>query len=96
MESNKQDKAQNNSKAPFYNIQRPSALGKLTSSPAVDLQLHSILSLLLRDYIGSWYADISSDEELFTELYKTLTLLIERIESKLTRVDWFIILIRDY
>ena len=76
----------------IYDNIRPESL---TSSPLVDLELHPIISYLMRDYVGNWFSDISADEELILELVRTFTLAIRHAEQRLAKVDWIPLLTKD-
>ncbi|KAJ3041768.1 hypothetical protein HDV00_008658 [Rhizophlyctis rosea] len=66
-----------------------------TSSEVVDAELHKVLLLLLRDYISSWYAAISTDDEFIAEIVALLHHVIRELEARLQRVDWVSLFCRD-
>lgn len=61
---------------------------KPTSSKKVNSELSKIIALLLRDFIHSWYSNLSQDKEFYSELMQTVTYLTQEIERRLFRVDW--------
>lgn len=75
----------------------PSILGKespidellppLTSSNAVDLQLYTIISIVIKDLVQSWYGKITSDQTFVEEVIKIVAHCTRALESRLRRVD---------
>jgi hypothetical protein len=76
-----------------YDNLRPDAL---TSSPLVDLELHPLLSYIIRDFIANWFTSISGDEELLLEFIKSLSILVRNMEFRLCKVDWVAFLTKDF
>ena len=68
---------------------------QLTSSPIVDEQLSKIITLLLRDYISSWFSTLSNDEELYTEITKLVAHILSELEHRLSKVDWVVLITQD-
>lgn len=76
-----------------YDNLRPETL---TSSPLVDLELHPLLSYIIRDFIANWFTSISGDEELLLEFIKSLSILVRNMEFRFCKVDWVSLLTKDF
>ncbi|KAJ3262346.1 hypothetical protein HK103_002787 [Boothiomyces macroporosus] len=61
---------------------------KMTSSEKVNSELSRIIALLLHDYVSAWYSLLSDDMEFYKEIVQTISVLIQEIERRLSRVDW--------
>lgn len=61
---------------------------KLTSSKQVNVELSKVISLLLRDFVSSWFQGLSPDQELYHEIISALSSIIQEAERRLSRVDW--------
>ncbi|KAI8911787.1 PXA domain-containing protein [Gorgonomyces haynaldii] len=68
---------------------------QLSSSTVVDEQLSKIITLLLRDYVSSWYEQISMDDDLFAEVSVVFGHIVAEIEHRLSKVDWVFLMTRD-
>ncbi|KAI9004260.1 PXA domain-containing protein [Gaertneriomyces semiglobifer] len=76
----------------FNNI-RPE---KFTSSAIVDAEIAEILIILLRDYVCSWYHDISHDEAFLKEIVDVVAFAVRQLEQKyLNNFDWVLFLSKD-
>ncbi|KAJ3186372.1 hypothetical protein HDU85_007812 [Gaertneriomyces sp. JEL0708] len=76
----------------FNNI-RPE---KFTSSAIVDAEIAEILIILLRDYVCSWYHDISYDEAFLKEIVDVVAFAVRQLEQKhLNNIDWVLFLSKD-
>ncbi|XP_053400334.1 sorting nexin-25-like isoform X2 [Mercenaria mercenaria] len=63
-------------------------LNKVVISRNMDLALQDIINLLLRDFILTWYKDLSVDHDsLQTYLQTDLWKLIENVSDRLTKID---------
>jgi hypothetical protein len=69
---------------------------KLTSSSIVNAELSKVVALLLRDFVSSWYSNLSHDKEFYIELIQTIAYLTQEIERRLERVDWVGLLTFDF
>lgn len=90
---------------PKTDPRRLTAPKSLTHSRAIDIELYTYFSLLLRDFIHPWYRLLSTDEDLTVEILEILTLLVQKLEKRLVeevkkkKVKLFIIyalLINEY
>lgn len=62
-------------------------LPPLTSRNDVDLQLYALLSIVLRDYVQSWYSKISPDETFVAEVVQVIAHCTRALEQRLRKVD---------
>lgn len=61
---------------------------KVVISRTMDLALQEIIDLVLRDFIVSWYKELSVDHEsLLTYLQADLWILIENVSERLSKID---------
>ncbi|KAJ3276815.1 hypothetical protein HDV01_002869 [Terramyces sp. JEL0728] len=60
----------------------------MTSSEKVNKELSRIIALLLNDFVSNWYSTLSDDMEFYKEIIQTISVLIQEIERRLSRVDW--------
>ncbi len=63
-------------------------LPSLTSSNDVDLQLYAFLSIIVRDFVLSWYGRITPDQEFIGEVLKIVAHCSRALEERCRRVDW--------
>lgn len=68
---------------------------ELTSSKSANQELCKIISLLMRDFIASWFSNLTQDQELYLELIKVISYLIQEFERRCCRVDWVTLLTQD-
>ncbi|KAJ3345231.1 hypothetical protein HDU91_007428 [Kappamyces sp. JEL0680] len=68
---------------------------KLSSSELINQELSKVIALLLRDYISNWYANLSPDQELYQELVLAISLAVQELERRFSRVDWVGLLSQD-
>lgn len=68
---------------------------KLTSSISVSQELSKIISLLLRDFVASWFNSLSQDQEIYVEIIKCVSSMIQEIERRCFRIDWVGLLTQD-
>ena len=68
---------------------------KLTTSNSVNQELSKIVALLLRDCIFSWFKSISQDQEIYVEIIKVISNMIQEIERRCFRVDWVSLITQD-
>lgn len=62
-------------------------LPPLTSRNDVDLQLYALLSIVLRDYVQTWYSKISPDETFVAEIVQIIAHCTRALEQRLRKVD---------
>ncbi|KAK6098084.1 hypothetical protein BDV3_004531 [Batrachochytrium dendrobatidis] len=68
---------------------------QFTSSCMVDSEIQKLITLLLRDYVASWFSIISDNDEFITELIRTISHVIRECERRLNRVDFVALACRD-
>lgn len=68
---------------PKTDPRRLAAPKPMTHSRAIDLELYTYFTLLLRDFIHPWYRLLSTDEDLTVEILEILTLLVQKLEKRL-------------
>jgi hypothetical protein len=56
----------------------------ITKSKAIDLELYTYFALLIRDFIHPWYRLVTNDQDACDEIIDILTLLVQRLEKRLT------------
>ena len=62
-------------------------LPPLTSSNDVDLQLYAIISIIIKDFVQTWYNKITPDHEFVDEVIQIIAHCTRGIEQRLRRVD---------
>ncbi|KAJ1342221.1 hypothetical protein BSLG_003144 [Batrachochytrium salamandrivorans] len=68
---------------------------QFTSSPLIDAEIQKLVTLLLRDYVASWFSVISDNDDFVTELIRTIAHVIRECERRLNRVDFIVLATRD-
>ncbi|KAK8021195.1 hypothetical protein PG990_006333 [Apiospora arundinis] len=71
-----------NSPAPIEELLPP-----LTSRNDVDLQLYAFISIILRDYVQTWYTKITPDETFAAEIVQIIAHCTRSLEQRLREVD---------
>lgn len=62
-------------------------LPPLTSSNEVDLQLYALIAIIIKEFIYSWYAKITTDHVFVDELLQLIAHCTRALEERLRRVD---------
>lgn len=62
-------------------------LPPLTSRNDVDLQLYAIISIVLRDFVQTWYNKITPDETFVAEIIQIIAHCTRALEQRLRKVD---------
>lgn len=62
-------------------------LPPLTSRNDVDLQLYAIISIILREFVQSWYGKITTDETFVAEVVHVVAHCTRALEQRLRKVD---------
>ncbi|GAB7345051.1 hypothetical protein MBLNU457_3464t1 [Dothideomycetes sp. NU457] len=62
-------------------------LPPLTSSNEVDLQLYAIISVIIKDFVQTWYTKITPDHEFVDEVIQIIAHCTRGLEQRLRRVD---------
>lgn len=62
-------------------------LPPLTSSNEVDLQLYALISIIVKDFVQSWYSRITPDHEFVDEVIHIFAHCTRELEQRLRRVD---------
>lgn len=62
-------------------------LPPLTSRNDVDLQLYAIISIVLRDFVQTWYNKITPDEAFVAEIVQIIAHCTRALEQRLRKVD---------
>lgn len=79
--SNLGDKGRSTS-APIEDVLPP-----LTSSNEVDLQLYALISIIIREFVQTWYAKITPDQLFVEEVVKIIAHITRGLEQRLRKVD---------
>ncbi|KAI8887706.1 hypothetical protein K501DRAFT_241795 [Backusella circina FSU 941] len=68
----------------------------ITKSKSIDLELYTYFALLIRDFIHPWYRLVTNDQDACDEILSILTVLVQRLEKRLTdEVDWTELILID-
>lgn len=62
-------------------------LPPLTSSNEVDLQLYAFISIIIREFVQTWYSRITPDQMFVEEVVKIIAHCTRALEQRLRRVD---------
>lgn len=62
-------------------------LPPLTSRNDVDLELYAFLAIVLRDFVQSWYSNITADESFVTEIIHIVAHCSRALEQRLRKLD---------
>ncbi|RYP02632.1 hypothetical protein DL765_010714 [Monosporascus sp. GIB2] len=62
-------------------------LPPLTSRNDVDLQLYALISIVIRDFVQTWYAKITPDETFVAEVIQITAHCTRALEQRLRKVD---------
>lgn len=71
------------------NTPRPieEVLPPLTSSNAVDLQLYAIISVIIKEFVQTWYSKITPDHVFVNEVIQIIAHCTRALEQRLRKVD---------
>ncbi|KAF8543927.1 PXA domain-containing protein [Trichophaea hybrida] len=67
-------------------------LPALTSSAEVDVQLYAFITIIARDFILSWYGEISNDHAFIDEVIALIAHCTRSLEERLRKVDLEVLL----
>jgi hypothetical protein len=62
-------------------------LPPLTSSNEVDLQLYAFISIVIREFVYTWYAKVTPDQTFVEEVVKIIAHCTRGLEQRLRKVD---------
>lgn len=62
-------------------------LPPLTSRNDVDLQLYAFLSIILREFVQTWYNKITPDEDFVAEIIQIIAHCTRSLEQRFRKVD---------
>ena len=62
-------------------------LPPLTSSNEVDLQLYAFISIIIREFVQTWYTKITPDQVFVEEVVKIIAHCTRALEQRLRKVD---------
>jgi hypothetical protein len=62
-------------------------LPPLTSSNEVDLQLYAFISIIIREFVQTWYTKITPDHVFVEEVVKIIAHCTRALEQRLRKVD---------
>ncbi|RYP32269.1 hypothetical protein DL767_005320 [Monosporascus sp. MG133] len=62
-------------------------LPPLTSRNDVDLQLYALISIIIREFVQTWYAKITPDETFVAEIIQIIAHCTRALEQRLRKVD---------
>ena len=62
-------------------------LPPLTSSNEVDLQLYAFISIIIREFVHTWYTKITPDHVFVEEVVKIIAHCTRALEQRLRKVD---------
>ncbi|KAI6348965.1 hypothetical protein MCOR25_010742 [Pyricularia grisea] len=87
-----QQQHQQQQQQPHHHPKQPpppieSVLPPLTSRNDVDLQLYAIIAIVLREFVQSWYAKITPDEDFVAEILLIIAHITRALEQRIRKVD---------
>ncbi|KAL2164497.1 hypothetical protein VTH06DRAFT_3713 [Thermothelomyces fergusii] len=62
-------------------------LPPLTSRNDVDLQLYGLIAIIVREFVQSWYAKITTDETFVAEIVQIIAHITRALEQRVRRID---------
>lgn len=62
-------------------------LPPLTSSNEVDLQLYGIISVIIKEFVQTWYSKITPDQVFVNEVIQVIAHCTRALEQRLRKVD---------
>jgi hypothetical protein len=62
-------------------------LPPLTSSNEVDLQLYGIISVIIKEFVQTWYSKITPDQVFVNEVIQVIAHCTRAVEQRLRKVD---------
>ncbi|EUC49412.1 hypothetical protein COCMIDRAFT_84869 [Bipolaris oryzae ATCC 44560] len=62
-------------------------LPPLTSSNAVDLQLYGVISVIIKEFVQTWYSKITPDQVFVNEVIQIIAHCTRGLEQRLRKVD---------
>lgn len=62
-------------------------LPPLTSSNEVDLELYALISIIIREFVHTWYSKITPDHVFVEEVVKIIAHCTRALEQRLRKVD---------
>ena len=62
-------------------------LPPLTSSNDVDIQLYAIIAIIVKDFVNSWYQNITSDRTFVEEILQIIAHCSRALEQRLRKLD---------
>lgn len=69
---------------------------KVVISRNIDLALQEVIDLSLRDFVLTWYEDLSKDQEsLLTAIMGDVWIIIKRLSARLSKVDMMKLITQD-
>ncbi|KAF3913502.1 hypothetical protein ABW21_db0204950 [Orbilia brochopaga] len=70
-------------------------LPALSSSPKVDLQLYGYISIIIRDFVQSWYQRITPDHEFIDEILLVIAHCTLSLEQRIRQLDFETLLLEE-
>jgi hypothetical protein len=70
-------------------------LPALTSSSEIDVQLYAVIAIVVRDFILSWYGQISNDHAFIGEIIALIAHCTRALEERLRKVDLEVLLLDE-
>lgn len=62
-------------------------LPPLTSSNDIDVQLYAIVAIIIKDFVNTWYANITPDHQFVDEVLQIIAHCSRAVEQRLRHVD---------
>ena len=62
-------------------------LPPLTSSNAIDLQLYAIISVIIKEFVQTWYSKITPDHVFMNEVIQIIAHCTRALEQRVRKVD---------
>lgn len=59
----------------------------MTSSNEVDLQLYGIISVIIKEFVQTWYSKITPDQVFVNEVIQVIAHCTRAVEQRLRKVD---------
>ncbi|KAK9470678.1 PXA domain-containing protein [Dipodascopsis tothii] len=78
-----------NTLVPTAALQKPldEILPALTSFPDIDVELYALISLMIRQFVQSWYARVTDDKMFVFELLHVVAHITRSLEERIRKID---------
>lgn len=62
-------------------------LPALTSSSELDLQLHALIAIIIKEFVQKWYTTITTDQDFVAEILQIIAHCTTQLEQRLRKLD---------